>query len=76
MAVMVERDELCDRECLRCTNADAKLCRKWAWLLDSQDARVAVPLVEGRHCGACGHAIALKTFKYCPYCGTPIERTG
>lgn len=75
--IAVDREELCDRECLTCTNADAKLCRRWAWLLDGS-AQVAEPLVERRdrlHCPKCDHVIALKSFKYCPYCGQAFDRS-
>ena len=76
--IAVDREELCDRECLACTNADAKLCRRWAWLLDEGGAQVVEPLVErgGRlHCPKCDHIIAMKSFRWCPYCGQPLDRS-
>jgi len=74
MTITVSRDEVCDKECLGCTNGDSRICRRWAFLLDNADARLKLPLVDGRKCPGCGHVIALDSFKFCPYCGQAFDR--
>jgi len=76
--VTIDQAEICDRECLGCTNGGASLCRRWAWLLEGGGAEVRKPLVAKRdrlHCPKCDHIIAMKSFKWCPYCGQPLERS-
>lgn len=75
MALAIDKDDICDAECLGCSNSGAKLCRRWTWLIGGADSiAVRQPLMDGHYCPTCGHAIALKSFKFCPYCGQAIAR--
>ena len=74
MSTIIDKGDICDRECVSCSNGGAQLCRRWTWLLEGGRAQVARPLVDDRLCPSCGHVIALRTFAFCPYCGQAFER--